>query len=196
MSVKDTITTTLSKAFELILNQKIKIDEEQGSAFDKLDEKVIQLTFSDIKQTFFIIYQTGQETGFFTVQSHLLGQADSQLKSTIVDWISHDTVADKDDKVGTDFLNALHSIEIDWEEMLSHYTGDMIAFQIGSTIRQGQKNLKSAKDSAGKTIAEYLHFETNLLPTQSQVNRFKKQVQQTEQAVNNIEQRIQKLTKK
>lgn len=199
MQIQETISTSLSKAFELILNQKIKLDEEQGSGFDKVDEKVIQLTFTDIKQTFFIIYQTDGENNGFVVQTHLLGKADSQLKSTIIDWVSHQTHANEDDAIGTDFLKALHSIEIDWEEMLSQYTGDMIAFQIGSTLRSGQQKAKAAKQKVGKTIEEYLHFEANLLPTNSQINRFKKQVQQTEIAVNALEQKIQtslqKLTK-
>jgi ubiquinone biosynthesis protein UbiJ len=194
MSIKETISTSLSKAFELILNQKIKLDEEQGSAFNKVDEKVIQLTFTDIKQTFFVIYQSNNENNTFVVQTHLLGQADSQLKTTIIDWISHQTKADKRDTVGTDFLTALHSIEIDWEEMLSHYTGDMIAFQIGSTLRNGQQKLKATKQKTGKTIEEYLHFEVNLLPTKSQVNRFKKQVQQTEKSVDELEKRLKALT--
>ena len=193
MSIQETITSTLSKAFELILNAKIKLDEEQGSAFNAVDEKVIQLSFTDVKQTFFVIYQTDDESNAFVVQTHLLGKPDSQLKTTITDWISHKTVAKEDDVVGIAFLNALHAIEIDWEEMLSQYMGDMVAFQIGTTVRNGQQNINSAKQKVGKTLEEYLHFEVNLLPTKSQVNRFKKQVEQTAIAVDTLEEKIDSL---
>ena len=196
MELQETINTTLSKAFEIILNQKIKLDEEQGSAFDKVDEKVIQLVFTDIKQTFFVIYQRSDELGSFVVQSHLLGQADSKLTTTIIDWISHKTTAKEDDAIGFDFLNALHTIEIDWEEMLSKYTGDLIAFQVGNTIRKGQEKSNVAKQKMGKTMEEYLHFEANLLPTKSQVNRFKKQVQETATAIDALEQRIETLLRR
>ncbi len=190
------IQTTLSKTFETLLNQALKLDDDQGNGFNVLDEKVVQVTFTDLKQTFFLIYQApeqAQNTGEFVVQSHLMGQADSHLKTNIIDWIQHNTQAEPEDSVGQTFLQAAHAIEIDWEEGLSKMTGDMVAFKVGSWVRTGQQKAQSTKQKVGDTLEEYLHFEANLLPTQSQVNRFSKQVQQTAQTVEALEARIQAL---
>jgi ubiquinone biosynthesis protein UbiJ len=201
MEIKETISNTLSKAFELILNQKLKLDDQQGADFNQIDEKVIQLSFTDLEQTFFIIYQSSQSslqpetTGNFIVQTHLLGQADSQLQTTLLDWISHKTTAKKDDEIGRYFINAIYNIAIDWEEAISKYTGDFIAFKLGNTLRQGQEKIKSSQQKVGKIIEEYLHFEIDLLPTKLQVNSFKKQVQQTATAVEELEKRIQNIHK-
>ena len=192
------LNSSLSKAFELILNQALKLDDDQGKAFNKVDEKVIQLTFSELKKTFFIIYQSPQateEVGYFTVQTHLMGQADSHLKTTVLDWVKHKTTASDTDPIGQDFLNATQQIEIDWEEALSKITGDFMAFKIGSALKTGQQNLQVAKEEIGDTLSEYLLFEANLLPTESQVNRFNKQVESTANSVDKMAERIQKLTK-
>jgi len=193
---KSLISTSLSKAFELILNQALKLDETQGKALEAVDEKVIQLTFSDLKQTFFVIYRQPTQAnapGEVTVQTHLMGQADSHLTTTTLNWVQHKTEAKPDDAIGTAFLNAIHNIEIDWEEGLSNIIGDPLTFQVGSLVRNLQKNGQAAKQKIGDTLEEYLHFEANLLPTQSQVNRFNQKVADTAKAVDALATRIHTL---
>ncbi|WP_024851831.1 ubiquinone biosynthesis accessory factor UbiJ [Hydrogenovibrio kuenenii] len=198
-SAQEWTSTTLSKIFEVILNKTLAMDEMQGIGFQMLDEKVIQLTFTDLKLTFFIIYQTNVQNneesarlGHFTVQTHLMGSADTHIKTTLLDWLNKTTVTES--PLGTAFLAALYTIDIDWEEQLSHYTGDFIAFNIGQTARSTKANFKAAKQKAGVTLKEYLQFEINLLPTKLQVCHFNQEVDELSDDVDALSARIDALT--
>lgn len=196
--------TAFAKLFELILNQALSMDEMQGIGFRMLDEKVIQLTFTDLKQTFFIVYQLPDETasqvdqksarlGSFTVQTHLMGSADAHIKTNMVDWLKHRTEAEGE--LATAFLAALYTIDIDWEEHLSHYVGDFIAFNLGQTARSAKSGIKTAKQKAGVTLKEYLQFEINLLPTEIQVAHFNQDVDEIAEEIDALAARVDKLTK-
>ncbi|MDG4811993.1 hypothetical protein P8629_03135 [Hydrogenovibrio sp. 3SP14C1] len=190
------VNTSLSKLFETLLNQAIQLDDQQGQAFAACDEKVIQLTLTDFAQTFFLIYQIQPDGhGIFSVQNHLMGSPDCHLKFSCNDWIQNQPAYNisGDETVAEAFIEAVKTLEIDWEEQLSKVTGDLIAFKVGSTVRQGQKTSREAKQKIGETLKEYLQFEIEVLPTHSQINRFAHNVQQTTQAVDQLAERIQRL---
>jgi len=192
------VKTSLSKLFETLLNQAIQLDDQQGQAFAACDEKVIQLTLTDFAQTFFLIYQVPPDGhGRFSVQNHLMGSPDCHLTFSCNDWIQNQPACQisGDEAVAQSFIEAVKTLEIDWEEQLSKLTGDLIAFKVGSTIRQGQKTSREAKQKIGETLKEYLQFEIEVLPTHSQINRFTQKVQQTTQAVDRLAERIERLQK-
>ncbi|QAB14640.1 ubiquinone biosynthesis accessory factor UbiJ [Hydrogenovibrio thermophilus] len=191
------VKTALSKLFETLLNQAVQLDDMQGQALAPCDEKVVQLTFTDLGQTFFLIYQIDADNqGAFSVQNHLMGAPDTHIQLTSLDWIARQPNYDAsgDETLAADFIQGVYTLNIDWEEQLSKITGDMVAFKVGSTVREGRKTVESAKRKAGHTLREYLQFEIELLPTGPQVQRFKRDVQQTTQAVDALEKRLQALS--
>jgi ubiquinone biosynthesis protein UbiJ len=191
------VKTALSKLFETLLNQAVQLDDMQGQALAPCDEKVVQLTFTDLGQTFFLIYQIDADNpGTFSVQNHLMGAPDTHIQLTSLDWIGRQPnyEASGDEALAADFIQGVQSLNIDWEEQLSKITGDLVAFKIGSTVREGRKSVESAKRKAGDTLREYLQFEIELLPTAPQIQRFKRDVQHTTQAVDALEKRLQALS--
>jgi ubiquinone biosynthesis protein UbiJ len=184
---------TLSSVLETLLNQALRLDEHQAQAFEPLHDRVIQLNLLDLRQTLFILFT---EYGV-QVQTHLQGEADAaidtqidallQLKST---GTLKKAVVQGDTALAEAFIRALASLEIDWEEHLSHYTGDLIAFKIGHGLRTLLDTKEAIKHQAGDTLKEYLLFEINALPTRSQVTRFSQQVGQTQSAVDALEARL------
>ena len=189
------VKTGLSKAIETLLNQLIRLDEEQGKGFAPCDEKVIQLTLGDVSQTFFIIYQITDKQGEFSVQTTLMGAPDCHIKTRLGALINQQPAEriTGDEMLAQQFLTALSDLEIDWEEQLSHYTGDLVAFKVGHAVRSGLDAKQQAKQKAGDTFKEYLQFEVNLLPTKHQVAAFAQKVKTTETAVNALEARIDAL---
>lgn len=189
--------TGFSKALETLLNQLVRLDEDQGIAFQSLDEKVIQLTLTDLGITLFVIYQIPQEqTGVFSVQTHLMGRADAHIKTTLSGLILKQTAQEisGEMELGKTFINALKDLEIDWEEHLSHYTGDLIAFKVGHGVRSAKASSQKAKQKIGDTFKEYLQFEINAVPTASQVKRFKQDVSVIADEVDSLAARIDALT--
>ena len=182
---------SLAKTIEWMFNKAVSMDEFEGDSLVAVDEKVIQLTFTDLAQTFFVTYYADHQ--HFTVQNHLMGAADAHVKTTVSDWMSHKTQSDE--ALAQTFIAAMQAIEIDWEEHLSKYVGDTVAFHMGNTVRSGKKNLNGVSEKVGETLREYLQFEINLLPTKSQVSFFNQQVSETAERVEQLQQKIQSLAK-
>ncbi|MCF6345971.1 MAG: hypothetical protein L3J00_05820, partial [Thiomicrorhabdus sp.] len=98
-----------------------------------------------------------------------------------------------DTQLAQAFINALCTLDIDWEEQLSHYTGDLIAFKIGHGIRSLFSTQQAVKDNVSQTVKEYLQFEIEAVPTKSQVKRFCQNVDTLKQDFDALEARINKL---
>ncbi len=194
----DLVKTSLAKTFKIFLNQLVNLDEEQGEAFEALDQKVIQITLKELSQTFFVTYHSHESKGNFSIQAHLTGASDCHIKTTIKDLIQQSDSSELtgDTDVGKTFIFGLQQLEIDWEEQLSHLTGDLIAFKVGHAVRETCKANQATQQKIGETLKEYLQFEVNLLPTKHQVNHFNQQVEQTEQAIDAIDARINQLMTK
>ena len=191
------VDITFSKSFEMAINTAIRLDEEQGRAFDALDGKVVALTITPLNQTLFCLINQKN----VAIQRTLTGEADATLKTDLSELIalplSHNLKAEiiaGDNTIGKTFIDALSQMEIDWEEHLSHYTGDLVAFKIGHGIRSLLERKQNTKQHAGDTLREYLQFEINALPTRNQVEHFVKDVQQTQNSVEQMAERIKNLT--
>ncbi|WP_373019705.1 SCP2 domain-containing protein [Thiomicrorhabdus sp.] len=186
----------LNKALEFMLNEAIRLDERQGADFKPLEDKVISLTLNDLGTTSHLLF-----TAYgVSVQSDLQGEADAVIETSLGSLLAFPqtnelkgVVFHGDETLAEQFVHALNSLEIDWEEHLSHYTGDLIAFKIGHAARTVLQTKQAVKQQSGDTLKEYLQFEINALPTQSQVQRFNRQVGQISEAVNELELRIDKL---
>lgn len=66
----------------------------------------------------------------------------------------------------------LLQLDIDWEEELSHYTGDIIAHQAVFLFKKLKKFHTTTKTSLEEMITEYLQEESGLLPTAYEIDEF------------------------
>ncbi|NPA71362.1 MAG: hypothetical protein GXO35_00910 [Gammaproteobacteria bacterium] len=190
------VNISLSKTIESVLNTAIRLDEQQGQAFVALEDKVIQITLAPVQTPLYFMF-----THYMvSVQNHLTGEADAVIESNLLDFMTlpmtrqlPHTLVSGEPEIANQFITALCGLDIDWEEHLSHYTGDLLAFKIGHGLRQFIQGKQASKQSLGETLKEYLQFELNTLPTQSQVNRFKAQVTETQAEVDRLAERIKAL---
>jgi len=76
----------------------------------------------------------------------------------------------------TQLLQELHSIlgnlDIDWEEHFGRIFGDIPTWQGSQVLRQGRDWAQSTTSSLLKDVEEYLHEESRVLPTATELNRF------------------------
>lgn len=195
-AIQTPVQVAFSKAVESALNTAIRLDEMEGRAFKALEDKVIAVTLTPMTTPLFFVF-TDQQV---SIQHQLMGDADSAITANLADFISlplSQTLpyqfTSGNEQLANTFVGALSQLEVDWEEQLSHYTGDLVAFKIGHGIRSLLAKKSSAKQTAGETIQEYLQFEIELLPTQSQINRFVKGVNETQQQIDKLAERIARL---
>lgn len=193
------VNISLSKTIESVLNTALRLDEQKGQAFKALEDKVIKVTLTPVSSPLYFLF-----TNYMvSVQNQLTGEPDAAIKCTLFDFMSlpinrtlPTSLIEGDRALALQFIDGLCGLDIDWEEHLSHYTGDLVAFKIGHGVRSFFEQKQTTKNNLGETVKEYLQFEINALPTQSQVQDFAHKVQQTDDDVDQLALRIEALLAK
>lgn len=98
----------------------------------------------------------------------------------------------------TKLINECHaifqSLDIDWEEPLSHFVGDITAHQIGRHARSMTRWAKKSMTTLLQDTQEYLQYESKTMVSDFEYSDFKNAVAEAQQAVEKLEHRIIKLT--
>ncbi len=94
-----------------------------------------------------------------------------------------------------DFGATLGGLDIDWEEQLSRFTGDILAHQFGNAVRKASHWAKSTASRLEADLGEYLTEEARLLPHPLEVEDFITQVDELREHTDRLEARIRLLKK-
>ena len=100
---------------------------------------------------------------------------------------------DGDVELGQQIQRVFEKLDIDWEEHLSRLTGDIVAHQIGNTVRGLLNWGERAADHLGKDTTDYLQEETDILPVSWEVEEFIEQVDTLRSDVDRMEARVKRL---
>ena len=98
-----------------------------------------------------------------------------------------------DAAVAQQLQKLVSELDIDWEEQLAGYTGDVLAFQIHKQARGFVNWLGQSSKSLLQTSSEYIREEKRLSPTQVEFERFHDQVTELKQDVERSEARLRLL---
>ena len=90
--------------------------------------------------------------------------------------------------------DVLGGMDIDWEEELSRYTGDIVAHQVGRGVRGGLRWGSRTLETLGLDVAEYLREEAALLPDREEIDAFVQDVDELRDDVERLEARLRLLT--
>lgn len=197
-----TIRDASYQALETALNQYLSLDPEISSALSSFHGKVIgiELVATGI-QLFFIPDQGGH----LQVLSQYEGKPDCLISGTPLNLL-RSTLSERSDatfsgdihlegnsKLAQEFTSILKRIDIDWEEQLSHLSGDVLAHQIGENVRNTGKWISRSLDSAGLNFQEYLQEEARLIPTALELDNFFQDVDTLRDDVERLAARLQQL---
>lgn len=81
-------------------------------------------------------------------------------------------------------------LDIDWEDELAKFTGDIIAHQALNYLRQAKQYSQDTRSSLREMITEYLQEESDLVPTKTEVDEFMSEVDELRLRVDRLEARI------
>lgn len=109
---------------------------------------------------------TGSSFAFFN-----LSQSEAQQPLFTGEVIFHGEIS-----TAQKFQQFWQALEIDWEDHLSKYTGDIIARQTSLAFKAGFQWLNQLKDTFLLNTPEYLQEEKRLLPTDIELENFYHQV--------------------
>ena len=172
MSLTTEIILTLTEALETSINLVLKKDPATLEKFSELQGKVIAFELSGLDLTLYLL----PHTEGVQVQYIYAGQADTTLQGSPLAFINM-SLGDASDsffsgkirikgdiELGQHFKRLLDQLDLDWEEWLSEYSGDLVAYKTGNLIRNlnrwGKDTLKTLKLDA----QEYLQDEGQLNP--------------------------------
>lgn len=95
-----------------------------------------------------------------------------------------------------DYQRLLKNLDIDWEDMLSQFTGDIIGHQTAQLIRAKMGWVKDRATSARRLTKEFLTEELKTLPGKPELEDFYRQVDDLRLAVDRAAARVEKVINK
>jgi ubiquinone biosynthesis protein UbiJ len=98
-----------------------------------------------------------------------------------------------DVKLAQKLQRILTGLDIDWEEALAGYIGDIAAFQVHQRARRLGEWFRQSADSLLRTTSEYLREETRASPTQVEFEWFQARVTGLRHDVSRAEARLARL---
>ena len=177
MSLPQIITATFETAF----NQYLALDPEILPKFSHMEGKIIAIDIQGMNQS---LYLFPGDDGMM-IMSDFDGEADTRLTGTPIALaklsllknsapvlFSGEVVISGDTRLGSQFKKILGQINIDWEEIISQYTNDMIARKTSNIVRECSNWFRRSKHSIYMDAGVYLTEESLVSPSNAEVNRF------------------------
>jgi ubiquinone biosynthesis protein UbiJ len=174
------------EGLEQTLNRLTALDPQARRRLAALHGRVIRLELSGVGLRFHFV--PGHD-GALQLLGSIEGEPDCSLIGSPLDlmrasdktegpaqlFAGHVRIEGNTD-VAHRFSEALGGLDIDWEEQLSHLTGDIAAHEIGRGVRAASAEGRRVGRSARDNLAEYLTEEARLLPHPFEVEDFLREV--------------------
>ncbi|MCU7833916.1 MAG: SCP2 sterol-binding domain-containing protein [gamma proteobacterium symbiont of Taylorina sp.] len=194
----------LLAAMETGINQLFAMDPETFKRLKRFKGKIVAFHISDIKQTFYFF----PDHQGIQIISHYEGDADTVISGSIPAFAriaaadektKTRTVFNGDIKItgdialGQHFQSLFQQLDIDWEEHVSHITGDVIAHSLGNATRGMFTWGKQLINSIAMDAGEYIQYETRDIASGPEVNHFNNQIDIIRSDVDRAEARLNRL---
>ena len=191
----------VTAVIETSLNQLLALDKQSPERLRKLTGKVLKLELRELKPLWFVFSERRLD-----VLARFEGEADAvlslsltalgQLKepSALTRYIREEKLdLSGDPQLVQAFSALLGELDIDWEEELSRYTGDVVAHTLCSGARQARRFVGRELCRSQRQVAEYLTEEARLAPGPLEVASFNDDVEELAQQMKAIELRLARL---
>ncbi len=185
---------------EKMVNKVLSLDEETVALLATLAGNVIEIDVLDTEFRMFIL-PSGKGV---TLETDYEGKADVAIKGTpsaLLGMISAEKIGAGDVEINGNvelakkFQSILRDVEIDWEEYLSQFVGDIAAHKIGNFLRRVSRFAKESGKTIGMDISEYLRYEKEALLDKSEVDEFNQAVDNIRDDVERLQKRLERLEK-
>ncbi|HBD7137350.1 TPA: SCP2 sterol-binding domain-containing protein [Legionella pneumophila] len=191
------------KALQTAINQAMKLDEQMPQKIQKLDGKTLEMVITPLNVNFYICFK-GSE---MQLLHRIDGRPDTIIHSNPIGLIrlsllptskARSLFNDKirisgDIELGQSVKKLFDEIDIDWEGHLAHFTGDVVAHQIGSFVRKGLEFKNQFSTSMQQNITEFLQEELRISPSRNELEDFFAEVDELVLSVDRLQAHINNL---
>ncbi|MHC9511522.1 ubiquinone biosynthesis accessory factor UbiJ [Kangiella sp. M94] len=199
------ILPLFAPTIEMLINQAIRLDPGAQSRLHLLDGKIIKIELTDLKVVFFFVI----EDNLILVKPECNEQANAELKGTSSSFFNLALSEKGSDsifkgevhfagEIGTaqNFQNFFKQLNIDWEEHLSQYTGDIVAHQMISSGKKVSDWLQKTVATTQQNLSEYIRFEAKLSPASIELENFYDAIADLKSDSDKLKQKVERLSQK
>jgi ubiquinone biosynthesis accessory factor UbiJ len=194
------------KAFELAINQGLRLDKEMPEKLKTLDGKIVEMIIEPLAVTFFMHF-SGDTLKLLdkapakpdtTIHASPLGLIRlSILPASKARSLFNDKIKIKGDiELGQQIKVLFDNIDIDWEGHLAQFTGDVIAHQLAHTAKKGLEFGQHLQQSMRHNLTEYLQEEARTLVGREELNDFFEDIDTLRLDFDRLEAKFQQVTGK
>lgn len=195
-----TIRELALESIETVLNELIAMDPQAGQRLAAWHGKVIAIA---LRGTGLTLYFIPDQQGRLQLLGRYEGEPDAVIEGSPIDLMR---ASDKrqgtaqlfaghvriqgDTELAHRFSEVLGGLDIDWEEQLSHYVGDVAAHELARLAREVQEQGARVGDTLRRNLSEYLTEEARLLPHPYEIEEWIRGVEQTRDDVERLAARV------
>jgi ubiquinone biosynthesis protein UbiJ len=198
---------TLTHYLPNIVNRYLALDPESWNRLHALQNKVvtIELLTPPSKNEFQLTFTTSG----IALKTSDFSKPDTVIKGTPLSlfymalsrenrkkFFEKDISIEGDLELGQKVIDLFDRLEIDWEEHVSHYLGDVPAHQLGRFTRKLHAISRRLKESLTQNMNEYVHEEIKLFPPPEELQDFYDDIDTLRMDTDRLEVKIQQLTQK
>lgn len=191
------------KALQRAINTAMLLDEQMPLKLLELNGKTLEMIVAPLNVRFFIQFNQGA----VALLDHFEGEADTVIHSSPLGLIRLSLLPASqarslfNDKIrmsgnmelGQQVKKLFDEMDIDWEGHLAHFTGDVVAHQLGSFVRKGLSFTKRIDESMRQNMSEYLQEELRILPSHNELEDFYKEVDELSLSVERLQAHVNHL---
>lgn len=196
------ITAALASA-EAAINGALNYDPATRLGLAKLSGQVLAVQISAPSLKLFVM----PTADGLRLMNHWEGEVDTQLSGSLLALLqlsrgnTHNLKDSGVEVMGqlsllADLQSLLKNLDIDWEDLLSQFTGDIIGHQAAQIIRAKFGWAKSRAQTAQRLTGEFLTEELRSLPSKPELEDFYRQVDDIGMAVERAAARVERIIAK
>lgn len=198
------IKPLLTSALETALNQYISLDEDISLFLTPIANKVIAITILPFNETLYFCPTSDKiqllESYADEVDASISGTLSALglmgLSSTPMSSIFNGEITiEGDTHVAHKFQQLFDKLDIDLEEKLSQFTGDVIAHKIGNIFRSSKNWTEESIETFKLNTKEFLQEETRDLPAATEADILHQQIDEIRSDFDRLTARIEQLKK-
>lgn len=169
-------------ALQKAINGALFLDDDMARKIKPFEGKVLEVIITSLNVYFFMRFHQGkiQLLPYYegipdtVIHSNPLGLIRlSLLPASKLRSLFNDKIRISGDvQLGQEVKALFDNIDIDWEGHLAHFTGDVVAHQVGSWVREGYAFNRRLVSSLRRSVTEYLQEERCVFPGPEEVNDF------------------------
>lgn len=184
------------------MNRGLALDQDSLGALASLSGKVIALEFIN---TGMKLYLFPSADGLQMKDDHD-GDINVRIMATVPDMLAY-LLSSRDESqspsgtlqvigdvgVAQRFQSIIRNTDLDWEEFISRYTGDIMAHKLGNLIRGSGRFVRQSGNTLRQDISEYLLYEKEILPIHEDIEGYISSVDELRNDVERLKLRIDRL---